>query len=405
MLSKTHLGLGFDSAFARQQQDGFPWLVFSDELEPGFREAHFERTRPYVRAALFIGLALVLVIFVFGIVMGRPMGDGFSNFIRFGLLSPVLLATTTASFMPAHRRAFRMLVAMTAVTIGVSYVVLNLTSPPHLTQLGFAGLIVVIPFVYFALGLLLKAALLIVVAVTVIYVGGALAIGIPADILQYNTAILVVSNFICGMGSYMLEHSLRTGYLEGEMLGEMVQRDGLTGLLNRRAMDEHLDQVWAVARRQRCPVTIMMVDIDYFKAYNDRYGHQAGDECLRRVAQSVGAGARRALDFSGRYGGEEFLVVLFDATHEHAMKVATDITKRIQQLRVPHEKSPTAPFVTVSIGVATVVPAETERSMEGVVQLADRCLYKAKTDGRNRVEGEEACEAFIQTGIFDSGSA
>jgi diguanylate cyclase (GGDEF)-like protein len=85
------------------------------------------------------------------------------------------------------------------------------------------------------------------------------------------------------------------------------------------------------------------------------------------------------------------------------MKAASDITKRIQQLRVPHEKSPAAPMVTVSVGVATVFPAETERSMEGVVQLADRCLYKAKTDGRNRVEGEEACEAFIQTGIFDSG--
>jgi diguanylate cyclase (GGDEF)-like protein len=403
MLSKTSIGLGFESAFARQQQDGFPWLVFNDRLEPSFREAHFERTRPYVRSALFIGLALVIVIFVVGIVMGRPLGDGLSNFIRFGLLTPVLLATTIASFLPAYRQAFRTLVTMTAVTIGISYVVLNLTSPPHLTQLGFAGLIVIIPFIYFALGLLLKAAFLTVVGVTVIYIAGAFAIGMPGDILQYNTAVLVIANFICGMGSYMLEHSFRTGYLEGEMLAEMVQRDGLTGLLNRRAMDEHLDNIWAVARRQRCPVTIMMADIDYFKAYNDRYGHQAGDECLRRVAQGIGSGARRPLDFSGRYGGEEFIVVLFDATHEHAMKLASDLTQKINQLRIPHSESPAAAVVTVSIGVATVVPAETERSMEGVVQLADRCLYKAKTEGRNRVEGEEACEAFIQTGIFDSG--
>jgi diguanylate cyclase (GGDEF)-like protein len=403
MLSKTHIGLGFESAFARQQQEGFPWLVFNDELEPRFREAHFERTRPYVVSALFISLALVGVFLVLGIVMGRPLGDGLSNFIRFGLLTPVILATTIASFLRAHRKIFRTLVAMTAVTIGVSYVVLNLTSPPHLTQLGFAGLIVIVPFIYFALGLLLKAAFLIVVVVTMIYVGGAFAIGMPGDILQYNTAVLVVANFICGMGSYMLEHSFRTSYLEGEMLGEMVERDGLTGLLNRRAMDARLDDIWAIARRQRCPLTIMLADIDYFKAFNDRYGHQAGDECLRRVAQCVGAGARRPLDFSGRYGGEEFIVVLFDSNHEYAMNLAQELTKRVQKLGVAHSESPTAPTVTISIGVATVVPAETERSMDGVVQLADRCLYKAKTEGRNRVEGEEASEAYIQTGIFDSG--
>lgn len=394
---------GFDSAFSRQQEDGFPRLIFNAELEPGFREAHFDRTRPYVRSALFVAFALVLVLFVFGIVMGRPLGDGLSNFIRFGLLSPVLLATIVASFLPAQRQVFRILVTMTALTIAVSYVVLNLTSPPHLIQLGFAGLIVVVPFVYFALGLLLRSAFLIIVAMTVIYVIGALATGMPGDILQYNTMVLVVANFICGLGSYMLEHSFRTSYLEGQLLGEMVQRDGLTGLLNRRAMDEHLDQVWALSRRQRCPLTVMLADIDFFKAYNDRNGHQAGDECLRRVAQGVATAARRPLDFSGRYGGEEFIVVLFDTPHDQAMKIAKSLTSRIEQLRLPHGGSTVSPVVTVSIGVATVFPAETERSMEGVVQLADRCLYKAKTEGRNRVEGEEAAEAFIQTGIFDSG--
>ena len=93
MQSQATPRFGFDSAFSRQKEDGFPRLIFNAELEPGFREAHFDRTRPYVRSALFVAFALVLVLFVFGIVMGRALGDALSNFIRFGLLSPVLLVT------------------------------------------------------------------------------------------------------------------------------------------------------------------------------------------------------------------------------------------------------------------------------------------------------------------------
>jgi diguanylate cyclase (GGDEF)-like protein len=172
-------------------------------------------------------------------------------------------------------------------------------------------------------------------------------------------------------------------------------------LLNRRAFDRYFDQVWSVARRQRSPLSMMLVDIDHFKPYNDRHGHQAGDECLRRVAAAVAAVARRPLDFAARYGGEEFVVILYGIDHDSAMRIAATLVDRVAKLRIVHEGSDVARVVTVSVGLATVVPSETERSPRGVIQLADRCLYQAKRAGRNRIVGEEAADALIETGVFE----
>ena len=200
----------------------------------------------------------------------------------------------------------------------------------------------------------------------------------------------------------MLEHTLRRAYLEGQLLTEMVDRDGLTGLFNRRAFDRYFDQVWSVARRQRAPLSLLLVDIDHFKPYNDHHGHQAGDDCLRRVAATVAASARRPLDFAARYGGEECVVVRYGIDHGAAMRVATMLVDRVAKLRIPHAGSDVARVVTISVGLTTVTPADTDRSPNGIIQLADRCLYQAKREGRNRVVGEEAEGAFIQTGVFET---
>ena len=279
----------FESPFVRQLEEGFPWLRFRPELEPGFVESHFERTRNFVRAALYAGLGLIVLFFVVGYVMGYPTNDWIANLVRFGFLAPAFLAAIIVSHIPGLRQAFRTLVVMTALAIGLGYVVLNATAPDELRQTGFAALPVVIAFIYFALGLFLQTALAIVLAVTVAYVIAALLVGVPADQVAYNLALLIVANFVCGIGSYMLEHALRSAYLEGQILGEMVERDGLTGLYNRSAFDRHLDKVWRMAKRQRKSIAVLMADIDHFKAYNDKHGHQAGDECLKKVAGKVAA--------------------------------------------------------------------------------------------------------------------
>jgi diguanylate cyclase (GGDEF)-like protein len=180
----------------------------------------------------------------------------------------------------------------------------------------------------------------------------------------------------------------------------MVARDGLTGIQNRRMFDAHIQQTWDQAVRDRLRIAVLLVDIDCFKDYNDRYGHQAGDECLRAVAVTLSQCARRPMDFVARYGGEEFAVVLNDATREYTAELLTRIQRSIAQLNIQHEASRVASRLTVSIGAAFVLPGA-NRTHEGLVQLADEALYSAKEQGRNRVVVMEAEYQSLRTGRFD----
>lgn len=401
MVFPSHGQHGFDSAFARQIDDGYPWLRFDAELEPGFREAHRERTLPYVRAALWISLVIVALFIGEGALRTSGAAGWSLALLPAVLFAAVLLVTIIAGHVKSQGGVYRALVNITAATATLGAVLWNLATPAPDAQLGFAAIPVAVAFVYFALGLLLRTASLLALGAAVVYGIGAWLTGLAPEVLANNVVVLLLASAICGIGGYMLEHTLRTGYLEGQLLGEMVDRDGLTGLFNRRAFDRYLDQAWSIARRQRAPLSLLLVDIDHFKLYNDRHGHQAGDDCLQRVAASVSGVARRPLDLAARYGGEEFVVILYGSEHGSAGQLAATLVDRVRKLRIPHDGSEVASVVTVSVGVATVFPAETDRSPQGVIQLADRCLYRAKREGRNRVVGEAAEDAFIQTGIFE----
>jgi diguanylate cyclase (GGDEF)-like protein len=391
---------GIDSAVARQLEAGFPWLRFRKDLEPAYRNEHFERNRLFVRIALIVGLLLSTGFFLIGRLHEpagpEPVADG----IRFGLLTPAFLLTIILSFLPRQRTLFRRVLLVTALIIGLSNVALNLMLPPEMRQLAFAGLPVVLVFVFFALGLFMQTALVVGLIMTAAYTAGAFFVGMPVLQLAYNAAVLGATIIICALVSYVLEYAMRSRYLESQLLSEMVEKDGMTGLYNRRAFDRYLEKVWAVARRQHCSLTVMLADIDFFKAYNDHHGHQAGDECLKKVASAVSRIGRRPLDFVGRFGGEEFIVALFDVDMEPASDLAERLRNQVAGLRIPHHASKVAPVVTISVGVAVVNPAETPRSLQGVIQLADQSLYQAKKNGRNQVVVEEAAEALIQTGVF-----
>lgn len=176
----------------------------------------------------------------------------------------------------------------------------------------------------------------------------------------------------------------RLGHVNQQLQG-WSRSDVLTGVPNRRHFHEHLAQVWERARHDRTPVSVLMLDVDHFKAFNDRYGHPAGDACLRQVAQGMAAHLRKPVDFIARYGGEEFIAVLPGADLEVARQVAERVCEGIRALGLPHEGSSTSPMVTVSVGVATAVPGTPNTSADELVSDADRALYDAKREGRNRV--------------------
>lgn len=167
-------------------------------------------------------------------------------------------------------------------------------------------------------------------------------------------------------------------------LAVLAETDGLTGLANRRCFDAALHREWLRAARERTSVALLMVDLDRFKSYNDRLGHPAGDECLRRVARAIAAMSRRPADLAARYGGEEFAVILPDTAPEGAMLVAEALRMAVQTLGLPHKGSPFG-VITASIGVATLVP-HTAEGKPRLVSAADWALYEAKRQGRNCVQ-------------------
>ncbi len=159
--------------------------------------------------------------------------------------------------------------------------------------------------------------------------------------------------------------------------------DGLTEVPNRRYYDEMLEKEWRRCRRHHSPISLILIDIDYFKYFNDRYGHIAGDQCLKQVAKALQSMVGRASDTVARYGGEEFVYLLPDCDTAAAVHVSEKSRKTIELLNVPHADSPVASVVTISLGIASVVPVQHGSPTE-LMQAADQALYQAKDQGRNR---------------------
>lgn len=166
-------------------------------------------------------------------------------------------------------------------------------------------------------------------------------------------------------------------------LQRLSTTDALTGIANRRFFDELLKREWRRCSRMKTPLSLVMVDVDHFKQYNDTYGHQAGDECLKAVAAQVARAAPRASDLAARYGGEEFVLVLGETTVDGARWVANNIRQHVADLRIPHSASKFS-HVTASCGVASVLPRE-DMSLESLLASADQALYLAKHQGRDTV--------------------
>jgi diguanylate cyclase (GGDEF)-like protein len=176
--------------------------------------------------------------------------------------------------------------------------------------------------------------------------------------------------------------------LQSDILRKLVFVDGLTGSFNRRYFDHCLSTEWLRASRSRSPLALILIDVDYFKRYNDRYGHQAGDDCLKKVAKALRRGLHRPADVVVRYGGEEFACLLPDTDLVGATQVARHLEQVIRGLGIVHEDSAVADRVTISLGVA-VKTADSPSSFDALLTMADEQLYKAKNAGRAQVSGTE----------------
>ncbi|MFZ5562806.1 MAG: GGDEF domain-containing protein [Thermodesulfobacteriota bacterium] len=220
----------------------------------------------------------------------------------------------------------------------------------------------------------------------------------PPDLMVHSALVIFSVGVISLLGNYRMEREFRRAYLRAmkmkidarhleklnRQLEELAVSDPLTGLFNRRHFDVHLAAEWRSALREQLPISLIFIDIDHFKPYNDHYGHPAGDACLKQIAGAITENVHRPGDASVRYGGEEFVVLLANTGMAQALHVAQKIQAHIQALTIPHESSPVSDCVTVSMGVASTVPVRDDSPFE-LLERADHAMYAAKTAGRNRI--------------------
>ncbi len=389
-----------DSPYARQLKAGFPWLNFGPELESVYRQTVLEEHQPYIR------VNLCLVIVAIGVVSAMRFSSPGTSIsvipvvLRLLVMVPMAVLCLAATFWARRHRFYRPLSLTTALVGGGCVVAIQVVAE-------FGGASIVVPRLemyaiatYFMLGLMFYQALALNLAVALAYLAAGTVLNLPGREFAFDMMSVAAANGFCASVAYINEKTSRMRFLEAALLRELVARDGLTGIQNRRMFDHHIQRAWSQAVRDAQRVAVLLVDIDCFKDYNDRYGHQAGDECLRAVAVSLSQCARRPMDFVARYGGEEFAVILYEATREYVAEVLTRIQRSIAELNIPHEASRVASRLTVSIGAAFVLPGA-NRTHEGLIQLADEALYSAKEQGRNRLVVLEAEYHTLRTGRFE----
>lgn len=378
----------------------FGRLKFEPALETAYAAERFSASRQFVRINLLILMAIMVAIFATDrIVMAEisriPLLEA-----RLAYQLPALALVFAATFMPRADYWYPRVAATVAFGMLVAVSIVGLLAWQH-----GEGRLIVRPIfaaiaIYFMLGLSFRAAVTVnTLGIAVYAVLAAAWAGLPGNDLLYSTSTLMLTNVLCLAGAYKLEYLRRAVWLEARQHEGHALRDGMTGLGNRRRFDEHFARIWQQAQRNGTLVSLLLVDMDHFKKFNDRYGHQAGDEALKSLADVLSANARRPLDVAARFGGEEFAVLLYDANRDYAVRIAESIMSGLREAAIPHADSSTG-RLTASIGVATAVPV-TGRSSAGLLQLADQALYAAKDAGRNQLHSFDPEYEHLQTGVFD----
>ncbi len=376
---------------------------FSGALEAQFRDYYLKRSLPRAQSATAIYLGLIVVITAINMLGGMaPLSAALLEpiyVLRLGVACPALILILTTSFFPPLHRHYDLIVSVAVVISGLGVMAISGLAAASGAPQFQMGDVFVIAYATMFLGLLFRAVVWVSIALIAGFVALGVLLGVPSQDLTFAGSVLGAMALMCALSAGRLERLERTNFLETLLLNDIAERDGLSGLYNRRMFDVLAQQLWQQARRDQQALQIVLVDIDHFKPFNDRYGHQAGDQCIRRVAGVIAGAAKRPLDFCARYGGEEFALVLYAPSGMEPEHLAEKIRREISALGIPHASSDVADVITVSIGSVIAEPG-TSRSLEGLIQTADEALYHAKQTGRNRVLHASVGESETPTGAF-----
>ncbi len=381
------------------------WLRFPARLERQFLQDALEARLHYVLVSGVLSL-IVFDGFLLADYLMAPDVFDLAVKVRLGVFSPIAVLVLAVGWrhgawmvrvLPPITVELIVLASGLFAAACVSYILAASRSPT--AQYYHVGLMVVIMYGNMVQRLRFWYAVVFSLAVYAMHIGGVLMLpGANLRLVIPMVGLLGATVVFTLMTNYALERDERRHYLLSlrrkhllrdvggvhERLKSLSLTDALTGLYNRRHVDGYLQQTWQRAAHDGDDVSVVMLDVDHFKRYNDRYGHPAGDACLAKVAEVMAASLRRPADLVARFGGEEFIAVLPQTSGPLAQQAAERIRAAVQALAIPHADSESAPVVTVSLGVACLRagPGIAERSL---VAAADSALYQAKQQGRNRV--------------------
>lgn len=374
-------------------------LRFTPPLEAEFRVYYRQAMRGHLRTAALVLAGMVILASVANHVFFVPPAplDRQFDILMLGLLAPAMLTLFWLLSKPGWERMMYPLSIAIAVLGAAFFAMLKLSYAAAGVYYPFESFMFVAAYLFLLSGLRFPVALLLTVPlmavaflVDVITAPTGMVIGHTA----YNLTAITV---IAGCAGYLQEFTARTNFLNNRVAAHHVRHDPLTGLNNRRGFDRLLDMGWRQALRDHTSMALLILDIDHFKRFNDRYGHPAGDQCLANVSRALErAGGARPLDFCARTGGEEFAMVLYNVDAQAAMEIAERVRTAVKMK--PMVGGPAdGQRVTVSIGMVTFKPAS-DLQIKTVMHRADQLLYLAKQAGRDCVRADAL------TGVSESAA-
>lgn len=389
-----------DSPYAAELQRGVAGRRFGQHLEQEYVQARLSEKRALIRVTCVLGVLLSFFCVVRKVLEGNLSHDHLLQIVVVFLASVVLASIACSPLFQRLYLPLAQIIVPIRNALAAAFIT-RIAAQGQFETLMVLPLMVVGPF--FFLGLSFRVALLSVAATITSFVVSAAALGLALPATVFSCAFLLMVTVACVVATRHIDEWCRKSFIESRLIAEFAEHDALTGIKNRRVFDEHLARLWQRAIEGGRTIAVLLIDVDHFKAYNDRYGHQAGDRALRRVAETLQTFAGRPLDVLARYGGEEFAVVLNDIESRQAGHIANRMRRAVGELAI-EQRGGVSGRVTISVGVAALAPTA-GRGPRGAIQLADQALYQAKVRGRNRVElMEEEDYSLLVTGVFSKST-
>ncbi|VXC74219.1 conserved membrane hypothetical protein [Pseudomonas sp. 8Z] len=377
-----------DNHYADQLRKGFPRLRFAALTEKEYLSyLHWVQGR-YQRIAALLAL-VIWVAFALTDQSRLQLWQRFPDYdperwallVVRGSITLVLALLVLTLFTPKHRRYSQTVVMATQLSVALGSTLAVLLYERLSTPISNSVVLLNAITLFFPLGLSWHRSIVTaLISVPLILLPGIFLLENPTPHLRLSL-MYVLALIVSGIGGYIRDHLQREQFLLLRLLQWQSGHDPLTGLSNRRSFAAHIEKSLSLSRREQRNLGLLILDIDHFKAYNDHYGHLAGDEALRQIGQLLQSFARRPMDMAVRLGGEEFALLLYDLPQEQLARIAEQIRQALANLHIPHAASTTAEYMTASIGGCLATP---EESSTEFYNRTDLLLYEAKSVGRNR---------------------